>query len=311
MTKQRVGFSVMVVVFAIIAVVSMVGCDMLTGSSSSDDNDAEIPQAVLETAGGVFEYIGTVLQVYYQGPQMGYELAEVDPNNGHEGGFNLTFNQFSPHQGTTLDSSGNPIEIRVTGLDPFTVTMDGAFTDVQEGEDAHDLEIVMVALKYQWPHNAPQDGSITITYRHLDSVDPVVFDDFPDDYNTNDTARHFADGLRDNIMGPPLRFYGLTVVEEPALTTWRLLFPAGYRTLDGIGVEGEIVITVDEGEVSVSAEGDLALSDHPDGLEDIELNIKAWWEEAIHGGPDVVAGSFWVDGKRYDFAAILAAAHKD
>jgi len=312
----------LIMLAAVLVILSLAGCDMLfdNGSSSSDDKEDTIPQAVVETAGGVFEYIGGVLQIYYHGPTMGYDLEVVEATDEHEGGFDLKFDNFSPEDGKTMNTiDDKPIEIRVIETDPFTVEMNGAFDDKLEtddnGENGHDIEVEMSELTYKWPHDAPQGGTITVTYNHLDPEGSDVFNNFPDDYHTDEQAKGFADGLRDNIMGPPLRFYGLDVEDRSDdyseySDVWYLKFPAEYRTHDGVGVTGQIAIFVDEGEHYLRAEDSLELKDHPDGIEEIVLEIEAWWNDEIHGEPDTVGGVFTVNGKAYDFAAILKAAQE-
>ena len=309
----------LIMLAAALVILSLAGCDMLfdNGSSSSDDKEDTIPQAVVETAGGVFEYIGGVLQIYFHGPEMGYILEVVEADGHHKGGFDLEFDNFTPEEGKTMNTPEDaPIEIRVTGTDPFTVEMNGTFDDKQEADDngetvtIHDITIEMIELTYEWPHDAPQGGTITVTYNHDDNLADDVFN-FPHDY---DDAKGFADGLRDNILGPPLRFYGLDVDKIDGYLdythVWYLKFPAEYRTHDGVGVTGQIAIFVDEGENYVRAEDSLGLQDHPDGIEEIVLEIEAWWNDEIHGEPDTVGGVFTVNGKAYDFAAILKAAQE-
>ena len=314
----------LIMLAAALVILSLAGCDMLfdNGSSSSDDKEDTIPQTVVETAGGVFEYIGGVLQIYFHGPQMGYILEVVEADGQHKGGFDLTFNDYTPREGKTMNTPENaPIEIRVIETDPFTVEMNGAFDDKEETDDNgdteidHDITVEMDELTYEWPHDAPQEGSITVTYNHLDPEDSDVFF-FPDDYHTDEQAKGFADGLRDNIMGPPLRFYGLNVEDRSGddypdySHVWYLEFPEDYCTLEGVGVTGQIAIFVDDVEQHVRAEESLQLRDHPDGIEEIVLEIEARWDDAFHGEPDTVGGIFTVDGKAYDFAAILKAAQE-
>lgn len=301
MLKQRGSFAVIVAVIAIIAVLSMAGCDMLTGGSSSSSKDDEIPQDVMEVAGGIFEYIGAVLQFYYHGPDLGYTLVASGENGAT--GWTLTFVNFEPPEEDDPPTLNGEVVIVVTEEVPFTASMDGSVT-------ASDVDFEMTQLEFQMGEDLPTGGSIRIII-----ADPEFDEtyDFPDpDPAPCEMAKNMIDGLRENMLKPPLIFYGLSVVDaeaEEGVPAWDLIFDDYSRPGDDVVVNGTIRIAVTEEALIVEA--NTALSD---GLQlqnhvfkHIALDLVAWWDEEIRDEPDGVAGDFIVDGKIYDFAELFAA----
>ncbi|TVQ39223.1 MAG: hypothetical protein EA384_07150 [Spirochaetaceae bacterium] len=307
---------------AMLAVLALGGCDNLFGSD--DDNDVDVPQDVLEMAGGIFGLVGGVLQWYYFAPQDGVEVSEN--SDGGLSGWDITFSEFSigRDQQPDLEYNGT-VEIRITADDPFTLTINTLpgftveFIDDQE-LGVEDLELT---LTVGWAPGAVL-GHDPVTASGLITFVPYGPEPQQDTYAIS--APDDIDNIPwwevrvivHEVAGSVLMFYGTSVTpaDPPPLLgdEWELAFVSFTPPNEQFQVEGALIIELIEGppgEVRAFSAGDgLALLGHH-RYSSIQMDVTVSWDAEIQDEPDHVEGTFTVDNTTYDFGALFELVDVD